>query len=89
MIGVATLLNPSLAGWKSDARLFRVEPPLAGYGHVIVSAATVYGWPEVMIFGSNAAGGHPASSGLPLPATLKGTLDHAEALRLAGYEVAQ
>jgi hypothetical protein len=76
----------NLTGWDGDARLYKCEPPLDGHDHVIVSAVVaLFSGPETYIFPSNAQG-EPKDYG-ELTGSFRGALDHAEALRGAGYEV--
>lgn len=89
-----------LSGFRGDARLYHVEPPVKwvkGYDadwnpvycdteYVIVSAVTVeYSGPETYIFPANQKG--KVSSWEELRGSYRGGLDHAEALRRAGYTV--
>lgn len=86
-----------MTDWRADAALYKVDPPLEGYEYVVVSAADLtdrynsgyYSTPrsmqiETYIFGADEGG--EVESYLELPGSMKGTLDHAEALRDAGYE---
>jgi len=86
-----------LPSWRGDAALYKVEPPLDGNEHVVVSAVDLalrfptYGDPrpmqiETYIFPADEHG-EVLDYG-ELSGSMKGTLDHAEALRRAGYEVA-
>ena len=59
-------------GWPGDARLYRLDPPLDGHDHVIVSAIVV------RTFAASAEGAAAGDGG---------ALDHEQALRNAGYEV--
>lgn len=79
-----------IEGWRGDARLYHVEPPLDGYDYVIVSA--VPSWfdtmrPETYIFPANENGEEINMS--ELSGSFKGDMDHARALRGAGYEVTE
>ena len=67
-----------------DARLYRLDPPLEGERHVIVSATVVCD-PETYIFAADEYG--EVTSWDELPGSFRGALDHAEALLGAGYEV--
>jgi len=91
----ATLIR-RLTDWRGDAALYRTEPPLDGSGYVVVSAVDVagrfeqYGTPrgmqiETYIFAATVDG--EVSDYNELSGSMKGTLDHAEALNEAGYEV--
>ncbi|GAA4762320.1 hypothetical protein [Microbacterium gilvum] len=96
---VATLVRKLRGSWSGDARLYRLEPPLPAqdwdgnetggeYSQVIVSAVVVQytGKPETYIFPATADG--EIASWNELPGSFQGDLDHAAALRGAGYEVA-
>lgn len=85
-----------MADWRGDAALYRVDPPMAGAEYVVVSAIdTGLRFPdpitpramqiETYIFAADETG--EPSDYQELPGSLKGTLDHADALRAAGYEV--
>lgn len=85
-----------LDGWRGDARLYRLDPPMVEdrsrqgedsrtHHHVIVSAVVAYyTGPETYIFPAM-SDGSPVDFG-ELDGSMRGTLDHAEALRNAGYE---
>lgn len=90
-----------LSGFTGDARLFRLSEPMGWSAwdsdsesyvssmtdHVIVSATTVmFSGPETYIFPASEAG--EIVNWGKLDGSVKGCLDHAEALRGAGYEVA-
>ena len=72
--------------WGGDARLYRLDPPMDGVEHVIVSAVHVLGLPETYIFSAR-ADGSDVVSWTELNGSFKGDLDHARALRNAGYDV--
>ncbi len=81
----ATRIGIRLYGWKGDARLYKLSPPLKGYDFVVVSATTVPNQgPETYIFPSE-PDGQPAHW-TELPGSFRGGLDHDKALRDAGYE---
>ena len=95
-MSAATLIK-RLPSWQGDAALYRMEPPLDGNDYVVVSAVDLalrfptYGDPrpmqiETYIFAADESG--EVEDYGELSGSLKGTLDHAEALRAAGYEVA-
>ena len=95
--GVATLVR-KLDGFTGDARLYRVDPPLADepwddeeptkYEYVIVSAAmAMFSGPETYIFGAD-ENGEVVDWG-ELPGSFRGGLDHAAALKGAGYEATE
>lgn len=98
-MGTATLVK-RLTGWRGDAALYRLDPPLATnvwdwrkradgtrlLTHVIVSATIVpYGGPETYIFPASAEG--EVTDWGELEGSYRGGLDHAEALAGAGYEI--
>lgn len=80
-----------LNGWKGDARLYRLSPPIEGdedqhYHHLIVSAAvTPDHGPETFIFAADAAG--EVLDWCELPGSFRGSLDHEAALSGAGYDI--
>lgn len=85
-----------LTDWRGDAALYQTTPPLDGNEHVVVSAVDTalrfeqYGTPrsmqiETYIFAANEDGSVTEYG--ELSGSMKGTLDHAEALLEAGYEV--
>jgi len=87
-----------LTGWRGDATLYRTAPPLDGHEYVVVSAVDLaarfpaYNDPrsmqiETYIFAADESG--EVSDYIELSGSMKGTLDHGEALREAGYEVAK
>jgi len=86
----------NLEGWTGDARLYTLLPPLVAidydgktvetHGFVIVSATVaMFGGPETYIFPATEDG--RCKSFGELEGSYSGGLDHAEALRGAGYEV--
>lgn len=92
MTGTATFIKQ--VNGTGDGKVFRLDPPLADYDganpteYVWVSAVTLPGFvggTETYIFASNENG--EVTDWLELPGSMKDTLDHAEALRAAGYEV--
>lgn len=92
-MGTATFIKR--CDGNGDGRVYRVDPPMSSgwggeevgpYEHVWVSAVTAYGEPETWIFGCDESG--DVLDWGELPGSLRGSLDHAEALRRAGYEVA-
>lgn len=87
-----------LSRGAGEMRLYRLSVPLpsnrgvdadaphAHYEHVVVSATVVpYSGPETYIFGADSAG--KIIDWAELSGSYRGGLDHAEALRGAGYEV--
>lgn len=82
----------NVAGMRGDARLYELSEPHEGYGvdptsRVIVSAvvAPLTG-PETYIFAAGDDG--RVSDWGEMPGSFQGALDHEQALRGAGYEVA-
>lgn len=92
----ALLLKTNLPAYHGVAHLYRLDPPLSGHEHVVVSALEaaqhdpkapggITVGVETYIFGADADG---VLTGDPeLPGSTKGTLDHREVLLGAGYEV--
>jgi len=77
-----------LAGWQGDARLYRCEPPLKGNAYVVVSAVdATFSGPETYVFAADVDGN--VNDYRELDGSFRGGLDHAEALRGAGYEVVE
>ena len=86
-------------GWRGDAALYHLNPPTTYMAYdgdeyrphetsfVIVSAVVVYGEPETYIFPADAEG--ECLSFGELEGSQKGTLQHGDALRDAGYEIVQ
>ena len=80
----ATLVK-MLDGFQGDARLYVLDEPLDGNRHVVVSAAVVpYSGPETYIFAGTEDG--EVGGWMELDGSYRGGLDHAEALRRAGYD---
>lgn len=80
--------------WHGNARLYRLNPPLAEedgedsyvYEYVVVSAVVaMFSGPETYIFGSDENGQNVNYS--ELPGSFRGSLDHEAALAGAGYVV--
>lgn len=93
-MSTATYIKP-VSNMRGDARLYRVDPPLDGNEYIAVSAVDMaaqfpginfQSWEatETYIFPASEDGEVTAWG--ELPGSMKGTLDHAEALRDAGYE---
>ncbi len=80
----ATLVK-TLDGFRGDARLYRVDPPLEGNEFVVVSAVFAYSGPETYIFPSDADG--EIVSWSELEGSLYDCVDHIKALNSAGYLV--
>ena len=84
----------TMTGFRGDARLYQVEPPIE-YGYdehkatsefVIVSAVSaMFSGPETYIFPAGTDG--EILDWGELPGSFKGSFDHEEALRGAGYTV--
>ncbi len=75
-----------LSGWNGHASLYRLDPPLDGEEYVIASAARVSGLAiETYLFPSDKDGNPKSYS--EMDGSVKGTLSHADALGLAGYEI--
>ena len=78
-------------GWRGDAALYRLSPPMAGvdgwaFDHVIVSAVIAIGsGPETYLFGCDENGENIDFS--ELPGSFRGDRDHATALNGAGYSI--
>lgn len=96
---VATEIR-KLESFTGDARLFRLSEPMAcGYDwesgehksnteYVVVSATIApYSGAETYIFAASESG--EIQNWMELDGSYRGGLDHAEALRGAGYEVAR
>ena len=91
MTGRATLIR-ALSGFRGEAALYRLDPPMDRDGHpvewAVVSAAVVpYSGPETYIFEADSTGA--VVDWGELPGSSKGTLQHAEALDEAGYTVTE
>lgn len=87
-----------LTDYTGDARLFKLSPPLKTiewdddtekeYEYVVVSATNaMFSGPETYIFPANEEG--EVVNWSELDGSYKGGLDHVQALRGAGYEVAR
>lgn len=79
-------------GFRGDARLYKVTPPMAGHNdvdmhdYVIVSAVDVpCSGPETYVFGADENG--VVRDWLELDGSYRGGLSHEEALEGAGYTV--
>lgn len=96
---VATFLRQA-DGFMGDARVFRLDPPFvyvqwgADSGvmkdaeYVVVSGVVAtFSGPETYIFQSDEDG--DVTSWVELKGSFRGAIDHAEALRGMGYEVAE
>ena len=80
-----------IEGWTGDARLYQLSEPIEHRDdekteYVIVSATVApFSGPETYIFPSNSDG--EVENWGELEGSYRGGLDHAEALRGAGFEV--
>ena len=79
-----------MEGWRGDARLFTLDPPMTKYDGteipaVIVSGVNVIGEPETYIFPADRDGGGFDFG--ELDGSFKGAIDHAKALENAGYQI--
>jgi hypothetical protein len=75
-----------ISGWTGDAALYRLDEPHEGADHVIVSATVaMLSGPETYIFPASAEG--EVTDWGELEGSFRGGLDHAEALRRAGYQL--
>lgn len=93
--GTASLVKDNLRKFNGHAALYLLDPPLEGHAFVIASAIDIgkqfsklspsLSGTEVYLFPGD-SGGHVIDWG-ELPGSMKGTLDHADALREAGYEI--
>lgn len=88
----ATLIAAALPGFRGTVNLYKLDVPLrsnwtdASYEYVAVSAADVpYSGPETYIFGADENG--EIADWADLHGSFRGALDHAQALRNAGYEI--
>lgn len=91
-MATATFIRKIPRGFSVDARLYRVDPPMPGYDendplteYVVVSASSRFNSPETYIFAADAKG--KVTNWLELPGSFQGRLDHAKALKGAGYEI--
>lgn len=90
-MGTATVVKSRLGGYRGDAALYLVNPPLRSdwddkaYEFVVVSSVVTYSGPETFIFGADNEG--EVQDWAELPGSLKGVLDHEQALEGAGYSI--
>lgn len=77
---------PELNDWRGDARLYQLSEPLDGNEYVVVSGISNRWGTETYIFGADQSG--EITNWGELEGSFKGSIDHAEALEGAGYEVA-
>ena len=88
----ATIIKDCLPGLVGHASLYRLSEPLEGHEFVVASAVTIdlsiigrASEPETYLFPADESGA--ITDWLELPGSQKGTLEHADALRDAGYEI--
>ena len=91
---IAYLIKKNLPNFNGVAHLYRLDPPLKDYErgsenifyeYVVVSATVViYTGAETYIFGADKEGNIVNWS--DLPGSCRGTLNHEEVLRDAGYD---
>lgn len=75
-----------MQGFRGDARLYELNPPLEGATHVVVSAVSSFMMePETYIFRSDTEG--EIQDWLEMEGSFRGGMDHQKALHNAGYEV--
>lgn len=92
MTGSATYIKTQISPTGAQQRLYKVEPPMTdeeGGEHAYVIVSAVYAFlvgPETYIFPATPDG--DVTSFGELSGSLRGTLEHEEALAAAGYTVA-
>ena len=93
-MNTAKLLNDKMRNFNGHAALYELTPPLKDYDgktehkYVVVSATNaMFSGPETYIFPANESG--EVSDWCELPGSQKETLNHEDALRDAGYAIAQ
>lgn len=92
-MGTATLLKMLEPTTFTDQRLYALDPPLKDWNdnevrHVVVSATFVTGFGcETYIFGSDETAEN--INYCELNGSFKGRVDHAQALRNAGYTIVE
>lgn len=74
-----------ISGMEGDARLYKLNKPLAGNYYVIVSGVHNQYTTETYIFSSNKLG--DIIDWGELDGSFKGAIDHKRALNNAGYEI--
>ena len=81
----ATLIKERLPDMVGHANLYRMEPPLDGHPYVVASAADTFDHgEEVYLFPAEEDG--TITDWAELRGSMRGTLNHADALARAGYE---
>lgn len=86
MSKTATQIHKRLQEMSGDARLYQLSEPHEGNEYVVVSGISNNWGTETYIFPADASG--EITDWGELYGSFKGSIDHAEALRGAGYEVA-
>jgi len=82
----------TLPDWKSDARVYELDPPMDDEPRYVIVSAVVapYSGPETYIFPARKVGDvFETVDMLELDGSFRGALDHEQALGNAGYEVIQ
>lgn len=89
-------LQATLPDWRGSAQVYRVDPPMTYRDDaddpkttdlVVVSAVVAYSGPETYIFPARKVGdSFETINMLELHGSFRGALDHAQALKNAGYE---
>lgn len=72
---------------SEGVRVSERDPDKGKTDHVVVSAVRVLGEPETYIFASDAEGA--VTCWTEMPGSYRGGLDHEQAIRDAGWEIAQ
>lgn len=80
----AKLLGRKISDTGADQRHYQIED---GRFVVVSAVCAMFTGPETYIFEADAGGG--ITSWTELPGSFRGGLDHAEALRSYGYEIAE
>lgn len=80
----AIKLKENMKGFRGVASLYHLTEPLEGFEYVVVSSITTIVGPETFIFGADKEG--VIQDWNDLPGSLRGSLEHSDALSRAGYE---
>ena len=97
MANVAKFIKAANSDWRGDARIYELTPPFEfGKGedtktvtYVVVSATTTaQDGDETFIFPITEPAKPVPEDWNELPGSTRGILDHAEALKALGYEIA-
>lgn len=76
----------TLDDWNGNAAVYQLDPPLAGYRHVVVSAVDApFSGAETYIFGCDGDG--EVADFDELPGSTRGVLSHPTAAGRSGYEL--